>query len=185
MSELLISNYSEDCLKQIYEIYRPHVEEGNASFETEMPDLPSFQKKLNAIADKFPFLVLKDGNQILGYCYASTHRERAAYRWVVESSIYLHPSAQGKGLGALLYNHLFAILKKRNFTYALGGITLPNEASVGVHKKVGFEELVLYPNVGFKNGAWRSVIWLKKDLNEFENQPPEPVFAPCPYFFKL
>lgn len=165
--------YSES----IYEIYRPHVEEGNASFETQMLLPEAFEERLRKVADKYPFLVLTKGEELLGYCYASVHREREAYRWVTETSIYMAPEAQGRGLGIAMYRVLFEVLKKRNFHYALAGITLPNPASVQIHEKAGFETLVTYPGVGYKNGKWHNVLWLKKTLNEFDNNPPEPLFG--------
>lgn len=176
MNSPLLLPFEQKYTSHIYEIYRPHVEQGNASFETQMVSADDFAKRLQKIADRYPFLLMVSGEELLGYCYASVHREREAYRWITETSIYMAPKAQGRGLGIALYEALFEVLKKRNFHYALAGITQPNHASVKLHHKAGFEDLVIYPSVGYKNGQWHSVLWMKKLLNEFNEQPPEPLF---------
>lgn len=159
----------------ILDIYRPFIESGTETFETEVPDLIDFEKRLSEIARQYPFYVLEDGERIIGYAYACRHRERAAYRWNVETSIYLSARAQGKGLGFRLYNTLLNELERRKFTRAYAIITMPNDASVKLHGKCGFENLVVHPKAGFKNDQWLDVLWMTRNLAPFADEPDEPV----------
>jgi L-amino acid N-acyltransferase YncA len=158
----------------ILDIYAPFILNSAVSFEESVPNISDFEKRLKVIADKYPFFVFSDNREILGYAYGTKHRERAAYRWIVETTIYMHHSATGKGLGKLLYETLLAELINRNFTLAYGIITLPNDGSVQLHKSCGFSEMVIHTNAGWKNGQWNDVIWMKKELNPVSNPPLEP-----------
>lgn len=161
----------------LLDIYRPFIENSAVSFEAEVPDLKNFTERLTGIANKFPFLVLEEMGQILGYAYAAQHRERAAYRWCVETSIYMHPNAKGKGLGKQLYSALLDQLILRKFTLAYALITQPNEASVAVHSSCGFTHLSMHKNAGFKLGKWHDVLWMEKELAPCETEPQEPLFG--------
>jgi len=94
------------------------------------------------------------------------HRARAAYRWAVDTTVYVDESARRGGLGRSLYRELFRILTRQGFSAAYAGIALPNDASVGLHKAVGFEFVAVYPAVGFKLGRWYDVSWWRRTLNE-------------------
>src|SRR5687768_601066 len=121
--------YHSDHAPAMLNIYRPFIEKTSVSFEVEVPSESEFQERLSKIASRFPLMVLLDEDQLLGYAYASTHRERPAYRWAVETSIYMATEAQGKGLGYILYKNLLQELVARGFTHAFGIITVPNNAS--------------------------------------------------------
>jgi phosphinothricin acetyltransferase len=177
MSVIVRPFHEEDTLK-ILEIYKPYILHGSVTFETEVPDIVDFTARLSAIAEKFPFLVLEDNGEIMGYAYANLHRERVAYRWNVETSIYMHPAAKGKGWGRQLYSILLEELTRRNFTRAYALIGLPNEASVALHSACGFKNLVVHEKAGWKDNAWIDVLWMIRELHEFNVPPQEPVFGP-------
>jgi L-amino acid N-acyltransferase YncA len=173
-----IRAYRSEDTSAILDIYKPFILEGPVTFETEVPELPDFQARLAGIAASFPFIVAEEKDQILGYAYASKYRERAAYRWHVETSIYLHNSERGKGLGVQLYSVLLDELCKRNFTRAYAIVGLPNPGSEKLHIRCGFEPLATHKNAGWKQGAWRDVLWLTKELYPCENPPQEPLMGP-------
>lgn len=133
-------------------IYAPHVTDGATSFEEEAPGAAEMGRR---IAAAHVWLVHEAG----GYAYASRHRERAAYRLTAETSVYVAPSAQGRGVGRALYDALLAELAARGFHVALAGITLPNPASVALHEAVGYRPVGVFEAVGFKFGRWHDVGW--------------------------
>jgi phosphinothricin acetyltransferase len=174
---LTIRAFNTEDSESILDIYKPFILEGPVTFETEIPSLPEFEQRLSGIAASFPFLVAEENGQILGYAYAGKYRERAAYRWHVETSIYLHESARGKGLGTQLYTILLNELEQRKFTRAYAIVGLPNPESKKLHIRCGFEPLVTHHNAGWKQGAWLDVLWLTKELHPCENPPAEPVMG--------
>lgn len=173
-----IRAYKSTDAEAILSIYAPFIIAGPVTFETDVPALSDFQRRLSAIAENFPFFVLEEDGQIQGYAYASKYRERAAYRWHVETSIYMHESARGKGRGLLLYRTLLNELTRRKFTRAYAIVGLPNEPSEQFHRNCGFLPLVTHTQAGWKQGKWRDVLWLTKDLHPAENPPQEPEFGP-------
>jgi L-amino acid N-acyltransferase YncA len=118
-----------------------------------------------------PWLVCVDGRRVIGYAYASRHRERAAYRWCVDVSVYVRDGCRGAGVGRALYTSLIALLRLQGFCAAHAGITLPNEASVRLHESLGFRPVAVYPRVGFKCGAWHDVGWWQLGLQERIGEP--------------
>lgn len=163
----------------ILNIYAPFILNTAITFEENVPTESEFSLRIESIASKYPFFVAEVGGTIVGYAYATVHRERAAYRWIVETSVYLLPGSTGKGLGKRLYEKLLAELSERGFTMAYGIITLPNSASIGLHRTCGFEEMVVHDHAGWKQGAWHQVLWMRKILNPFTTPPTEPVFKNC------
>jgi L-amino acid N-acyltransferase YncA len=156
-------------------IYGPEVEHGAASFETEAPTPEDMAARIAAILPMYPWLVWEEGGEILGYAYASRHRDRAAYRWSVDAAIYVAPQAHGRGIARALYARLFEILSRQRFRAAYGGVTTTNPASEALHRACGFELVGVYRAVGYKHGAWRDVGWWRRTLSETPGQPPEPI----------
>ncbi|HRW18754.1 MAG TPA: N-acetyltransferase family protein, partial [Dermatophilaceae bacterium] len=101
---------------------------------------------------------------IVGFAYAAKHRERAAYRWACDTSVYLAPVAQGHGLGRALYAALIERLAARGYRMLCAGVALPNDASVGLHRAVGFVDVGTYRAIGFKDGRWVDTLWLQRPL---------------------
>ena len=151
------------------EIYAPYVRDTFISFETECPTAEEMARRITATLTTFPWLVYEQDGDILGYAYAGKHRQRAAYQWSCDVTIYLAPSAQRRGIGRRLYKALFDILVRQGFAAAYAGITLPNEASVGIHEAMGFRPVGVYRGVGFKNGQWCDVGWWHLPLQQAGN----------------
>jgi L-amino acid N-acyltransferase YncA len=175
-SEAHLRLVSPEDAAQIAAIYAPFCLETAISFEAEAPDEAAVRERIYAVADRYPWLVaVSEKREILGYAYATKHRERAAYRWSVDFAVYLAPSAKGQGIGTELYNALVAICRLLGYHRAFAGIALPNEASVRLHEKVGFRPIGVYQRVGYKLGKWHDVGWWSLDLLPESDSPDEPV----------
>ena len=159
----------------ILEIYAPHVISGSCTFEIDVPTEEAIRQRIENGLLKFPWIVYEIDGQIGGYVYASSHREREAYQWTCECSVYVHPEFKGKGLGEKMYRVLFNMLKIQGLVNVYAGISLPNEASVRLHEKCGFLFFAGYENVGYKLGAWQKVGWWKLQLLPYLLNPPPPL----------
>jgi phosphinothricin acetyltransferase len=165
--------------KAISEIYAPYVRDTAISFELVPPDEAEMAQRISRVLPAFPWLVYDDGGEVAGYAYGSQHRERAAYRWSADAGIYISRQAQRRGVGRALYAVLFAAMRLQGYHRVYGGITLPNAASVGLHEAMGFSRIGVYPEVGFKFGAWRDVGWWGLDLAPTAHVPEAPLmFTP-------
>jgi phosphinothricin acetyltransferase len=157
-------------------IYAPFVKESAVSFETEPPDAETIRARIEAGGDLYPWLVGEDEDRgLLGYAYAARFRDRPAYRFTVETSVYLRSGASGRGLGRRLYEPLLAMLEDQGFTQAIAAITLPNDASVRLHERLGFQRAGTYRQVGWKLGAWHDVGLWQKALAPAGTPPAEPI----------
>jgi len=157
-------------------IYAPFVESGATSFEQEPPDAAAFAERIREIQATYPWLVAEREGAVVGYAYACPHRSRPAYRWAVETSVYVAPGEQGNGHGRALYAELADRLRRQRFHVACAGITLPNPASVALHERVGFVPVGTYRRIGWKDGSWRDVGWWQLELQPAGgNAPMEPV----------
>jgi len=172
-----------DDAAAIADIYALFVRESAVSFETEPPDAAAIRARIEAGGGLYPWLVgeAEDGT-LLGYAYAARFRDRPAYRFTVETSVYLRPGAGGHGFGRRLYEPLLAMLEARGFTQAIAAITLPNEASVRLHERLGFEPAGTYRQVGWKLNAWHDVGLWQRALAPARIPPGEPVANSSPGF---
>jgi len=159
---------------QVAAIYAPHVTAASTSFEYVPPDAAEMASRIASTLAYAPYLVLETGAEVRGFAYASKHRERAAYQWSVDASVYVRQDAQRRGVGRALYESLFALLRLQGFYAAHAGITLPNPASVGLHEALGFRPVGVYRSVGFKRGAWHDVGWWQLPLRERTGTPDPP-----------
>lgn len=156
-------------------IYAPHVEGSPVSFEERAPDAAELAARIERYGESHAWLVAERGGEVVGYAYATGFNERPAYRWSASVSVYVAEEARGQGVGRTLYETLFARLRERGFRMACAGITLPNEASVGLHEALGFERIGINREIGFKEGAWRDVGWFQMQLAPApDGPPPEP-----------
>ncbi|MFL5576838.1 MAG: arsinothricin resistance N-acetyltransferase ArsN1 family B [Gemmatimonadaceae bacterium] len=155
-------------------IYAPAVTERATSFELDAPDGAEMARRVAALVARTPWLVCERDGAVVGYAYASPHRDRPAYQWSVEVSAYVHAGAHRSGVGRALYESLFALLVLQGFRNAYAGVTLPNPASVGLHTSVGFTQVGVYRGVGYKAGAWHDVAWFERPLAERVTDPPPP-----------
>lgn len=161
-------------------IYRPAVEASVASFEEEPPSADVMGGRIEATLAWTPWLVAEDptGGEVVGYAYASRHRERAGYRWSVDISTYVAPAARGRGVGRALYDALLEMLRRQGFVNVYAGITLPNPASVALHEAIGMRRVGIYERVGYKFGAWHDVAWYGLRLADPPDPPRHPTALP-------
>jgi phosphinothricin acetyltransferase len=159
----------------ISRIYAPFVQNTPVTFEEQVPDGTAMTRRIEESIQSFPFLIAETNNQPIGYAYATSHRARASFRWSVDVSIYVEPAHHRRGIGRTLYGTLLPLLAEQGFFVAIAGITLPNAASVRLHESIGFEQIGIYKNIGFKLGQWRDVGWWQKQLNTPRANPREPV----------
>ncbi|QPF88178.1 N-acetyltransferase family protein [Bradyrhizobium genosp. L] len=150
----------------IHAIYAPIVTTTAISFEIEPPSVAQLEDRIRGTLTRFPYLVCVTDEKVLGFAYAGAHRERAAYRWSVDVTVYVGEEARRSGVGRSLYGSLIRILQRQRFHAAFAGITLPNEGSVSLHKSLGFQLLGIYEEVGFKFGRWHSVSWWRRALSD-------------------
>ena len=159
-------------------IYAPNVERKPASFELVAPDAAQMAARIRSVLERWPWLVLEEGGAVLGYCYAGAYAERAAYQWSATVSVYARDGQHRRGIGRRLYGVLFDVLRRQGVCNAFAGITLPNDASVGLHRAMGFEPVGIYRRVGFKFGAWHDVGWFGCRLDESAGEPRAPLALP-------
>lgn len=158
-------------------IYAPHVLAGVVSFEVEAPDARAMRHRIAASDGLYPWIVATSGEEsggVLGYAYAARFREREAYRWVVETTVYVADVAQRSGVGRLLYEALVDTLRAQGFTQAMGVIALPNDGSIRLHEAVGFRRAGVFREVGWKHGRWVDVGYWQCALAEPADSPAEP-----------
>lgn len=160
----------------ILDIYAPFCQPSSpVSFEVVPPTVDEIQKRMTIGLKDYPWLVYEQNGKIVGYAYADRHKSRAAYDWDVDVSIYLAESARGQGVGKKLYQFLFDGLRTLGYYNAYAGITLPNEASLALHKSMGFTLVGVFNNVGYKGGAWRDVAWFALRLQPYMIEPAKPI----------
>jgi phosphinothricin acetyltransferase len=156
-------------------IYGPYCTESRISFEETAPDAREMARRIEGEKPGYhPWFVAEEEGTILGYAASSPFRTRPAYRWSVETGLYLAPSAQGKGLGGALLERLIGLLERQGYVAVIGAIALPNPASVALHEKLGFDRVGGYRGTGFKQGEWLDVGLWQKDLAPRSDQPAEP-----------
>jgi L-amino acid N-acyltransferase YncA len=152
-------------------IYAPFVDGSFVSFEYSPPSAEELARRIERYSATHGWLVAQDGNRVVGFAYGTPHRERAAYRWATEVSIYIDREHHHRGVGRALYAALFELLAAQGYRIALAGIALPNEASVAFHESFGFELVGIYRRIGFKDGAWRDVGWWQLQLGPQDGPP--------------
>lgn len=155
-------------------IYAPHVEGGAVSFEEVAPAATEMAARIERTQATHPWLAAVEGEEVVAFAYACPHRARAAYRWSADVSVYVDGGLRRRGAGRALYVELLARLRTQGFHVACAGITLPNEASVGLHESFGFEPVGTYREIGWKAGAWRDVGWWQLRLAPGGEPPSEP-----------
>jgi phosphinothricin acetyltransferase len=144
---------------QICEIYNHHVLNTVVTFEEIPVSVEEMARRIGAVTEKWPWFVWEEQGAIAGYAYAGMWKERSAYRFSVESTVYVAENRVRRGIGAALYRALLPELKVRGAHYVIGGIALPNDASVALHEKLGFEKIGHFREVGFKHGRWVDVAY--------------------------
>lgn len=158
----------------IASIYRPYCEDSAVSFEQVAPNAVEIATRIATVTTQRPWIVLEHQHAVVGYAYAGPHNERWAYRWSVNTAVYISGTHQRRGAGRALYVTLFDLLRHLGYYRAAAGITLPNAASIGLHAAMGFELVGVYRDIGYKLGAWRDVAWYEAEIQPLVAEPPEP-----------
>ena len=152
--------------RSLLDIYAPYVENTAITFEYEVPTVEDFTTRIEKTLEKYPYLVAEEDGLILGYAYASTYYARAAYDWAVELSVYVSQEARGQGVGTRLYDVLEDLLEQMGYIHFLACISLPNEASLALHRKRGYQQVAHFPKIGYKFNRWHDIVWLQKSLDK-------------------
>lgn len=170
---------SADDADGIRTVYAPFVDTP-VTFEEEVPSCETYRERIVRICEKYPCLVAEEGGRIVGFSYAHELRERIAFQWNAELSVYLAPAAQGQGAGSRLYAALIELLCLMGIKAVYGVVTSPNAASERLHSAFGFALMGVQPHAGFTCGAWHNVAWYVREIAPFEDAPAPPV--PFPLF---
>lgn len=173
--QFLIRFATESDAAAIAAIYAPYCTDSRISFEEVAPEPSEMARRI--VGDRpglYPWLVAEAGGRIVGYAASGAFRTRPAYRWSVETGLYLDPSAQGQGVGRALLQRLIDLLERQGFVSAIGAIALPNDASVALHERLGFDRVGTYRGTGFKHGEWIDVGLWQRDLASRNGAPGEP-----------
>jgi phosphinothricin acetyltransferase len=174
---MLIRHAALDDAAGCLAVYAPYADDTAVSFELHAPVLEDYRERIARISNTHAFLVIEHGEDIAGFAYAGVHRERLAYRWTCEVSVYLAPEFQRRGLGRALYGALFPLLQQQGYRVLLAGISVPNDPSVALHRSLGFETVGVYRRIGWKAGDWRDVMWLSLQMGPETHEaqlPPPP-----------
>ena len=175
---------AETDATQILDIYAPIVTDTATSFEEVPPTRPEMAARIRNTLERYPWLTCEEAGLVLGYACATAFRSRPAYQWAVEVSAYVRPEVQGRGVASALYGSLIEILRIQGFINVLAAIALPNDASVALHERFGFEPVGVLKDVGFKFMQWHDVEWWALRLQQPQDAPAPPlplsqVWAAC------
>lgn len=179
----------DDDAGAIHAIYAPSITHGAATFETVLPSIEVMRERIRTRLLHYPWLVWEEAGEVLAYAYAGRFRDRAAYDWIAETSIYVRTDTQRRGIARRLYGTLLDVMRLQGINQAIGAITLPGAVSVAMHEAMGFTAAGVWRQCGYKLGRWWDVgIW-QKELQPAET-PPAPVIpfaelATSPDFLKL
>ena len=160
------------------EIYAPYVRDTSITFEVDPPDATTFAERIASAQERYAWVVAEQGAGAVGYAYGGEFKSRAAYRFSCEVSVYLRVGLRRTGAGRALYEALFTRLAARGYRTAVAGMTLPNPASVGLHRAMGFEPVGTYRGIGWKQGRWHDVAWTQRPLTDPANPPRDPPEEP-------
>lgn len=177
--QLHIRLASTDDADGIRAVYAPFVDTP-VTFEEEAPSCEAYRERIAEICEKYPCLVAEEDGRVVGFAYAHELRERIAFQWNAELSVYLAPAAQGQGVGSRLYAALLELLRLTGIKAVYGVVTSPNPASERLHRAFGFALMGVQPHAGFTCGAWHDVAWYVREIAPFEDAPAPP--APFPSY---
>jgi len=154
-------------------IYAPYVTDTAITFESDPPLPVEMAERIATAARTHAWVVLENEGRVVGYAYGGPFNSRVAYRWSCEVSVYLERGRRRTGGGRALYDALFPRLAERGFRTAVAGMTLPNDASVGLHRAMGFEPVGTYRRIGWKHNTWHDVAWTQRTITTGQDPPAE------------
>lgn len=178
--DLTIRPATPDDAAACADIYGHYVRNTHVSFESEPPSTEEMARRITGYAARHAWLVAQvpdattpGGHDVVGFAYGAPYSPREAYRWSVETSVYLEVGRRRTGAGRALYEALFERLAERGYRRLVAGLALPNDASLGLHVALGFEVVGTLREIGWKHGRWHDVMRLQKDLAPgLEGAPP-------------
>lgn len=173
-ADIRIRMANADDAETLLNIYAPYVETTPVTFECTVPTVEEFRARITNTLKKYPYLVAEIDQTPVGYTYASAFKDRAAYDWAVETSIYVDAEWHGCGIGHALYQTLEQWLVLQHITNTNACIAYPNPGSIRFHKEFGYKKVAHFTKCGYKLGAWHDMIWMEKFLGKHKD-PPEPV----------
>ncbi|MDF2537584.1 MAG: sortase-like acyltransferase [Herbinix sp.] len=174
MNDILIRSAVIEDAQAIMEIYQPYILETAITFEYDLISVETFVERIITVQKQFPWLVCELEGKVVGYAYCSKFKERAAFAWDCECSVYLHKEAQNRGIATALYTKLFKYIRKQGYYNIYALITYPNLGSEALHKKFGFTNVGIYEKTGYKMGQWWDLLVMVKRLRTFEEEPVLP-----------
>lgn len=184
MNEVLIEKVCPDDAEELIKIYAPYVENMAISFEYEVPTVQEFEKRIEDISSKYPYIKAVRDGEILGYAYAGCFKGRKAYDWSVETTVYVRQDCKRMGVGKLLYNHLEKALREMGILNMNACIAKPikegpylTDDSIHFHKAMGFSEVGCFHNSGYKFDEWFDMIWMEKMIGEHTKNPMDVKFG--------
>lgn len=157
---------------EILKIYKQYIDTA-ITFEYELPNKEEFKERVKEIITLYPYLVYEEEGKIIAYAYANRYKERAAYQWGAELSIYIDANYTSKGIGKILCLKLIELLKIQGVRTIYGCVTLPNDKSEKLQISLGFKKIGIYHNAGYKCGKWRDVAWFEKSIAIYDENPKE------------
>lgn len=178
MSEVRIRLATPNDGAALLNIYKWYIENTAITFETEVPSAEVFGQRIENTLARFPWVVCEVEGTVAGYAYASKHRERAAYQWSADLSIYVDEKYHGRHIAKALYQVLEETLRLLGYYTAFAGVTTPNPKSEAIHAAYGFDTVGVFENVGYKLGQWWGVKWFRYVLTEYTKEPAEPKAFP-------
>lgn len=153
MNEYRIRLATVNDAEQVLKVYTPYVLQAASTFEYDVPTIEEFRNRIVKISAKYPYLACEYDGQIIGYAYGSTHRERMGYSWCAEATVYLSETHHRRGIARVLYNALFVLMKEQGYKSIYVSILSTNTASLAFHRAMGFEDIGMFRNIGYKLGA--------------------------------
>lgn len=175
MSEYRIRLATVNDAEQVLKVYTPYVLQTGSTFEYEVPTLEEFRGRIAKISARYAYLVCECNGEIIGYAYGSTHRERMGYSWCAEATVYLSEAHHRRGIARILYDALFVLMKEQGYKSIYVSILSTNTASLAFHRAMGFEDIGIFRNIGYKLGEWHSNVWMQLFLGEHGIEPPLPL----------
>lgn len=179
-TNVMVRMATEIDAEELLKIYSPYVMDTAITFEYEVPSVTVFEQRIKNILKKYPYIVALEENRIVGYAYASEFKERAAYDWTVETTVYLKQDCRGKGLGKILYIALEDILKRQNILNLNACIAYTpfediylNNTSTAFHQHLGYSKVAHFTKCGYKFGTWYDMIWMEKLIGEHLDMPAQ------------
>ncbi|WP_373482979.1 N-acetyltransferase family protein [Acetobacterium sp.] len=158
-------------IEAILGIYAPYVRETAITFEYTVPTIEEFRERMRKTLTKYPYLVAVQEAELLGYAYASEFKNRAAYDWAVETTIYVKSDSRNSGVGKKLYQALEEVLKQQNICNLYACIAYPNPGSIGFHEHLGYQTIGHFSKCGYKFDTWYDMIWMEKMIAEHDRHP--------------